>query len=137
MLASIAVLLAGLYLVGLAAVATVSPQRAKVFLSSLASSAFAHFLELFVRLVIGAALVVYAPQMKFTRAFVVFGWVLVVTTIGLFTVPWRWHHRFATWSVPLATRNMPLLAIGSFAGGVLVLLSVVLGPGFEHWRVAI
>ena len=125
------VLLAGLYLVALATVALVSPRRAKRFLSSFASSAPAHFLELFVRLVVGAALVAYAPRMKFPGLFAVSGWVIVVTTIGLLAVPWRWHHRFASWSVPHATRNMGLCALGSLAAGVFVLLSIVLGPGLE------
>ena len=132
LLVSVPVLLAGLYLVVLAAVALVSPERAERFLSSFASSAAAHFLELFVRLVVGAALVLYAPQMKWPGLFVVFGWVIVVTTIGLLAVPWRWHRRFATWSVPHATRNMRLLALGSLAVGVFVVLSVVLGPGLER-----
>jgi uncharacterized protein YjeT (DUF2065 family) len=136
LLVSVPVLLAGLYMVGLAALALVSPGRAKRFLSSFASSASAHFFELFVRLVVGAALVLYAPYMKFPGVFAVFGWVIVVTTIGLLAVPWRWHRRFATWSVPYATRNMRLFALGSLAVGVFVLLSVVLGPGIEHWTLA-
>jgi uncharacterized protein YjeT (DUF2065 family) len=135
-LVAVPVLLAGLYLVALAALALVSPQRAKRFLSSFAGSAAAHFLELFVRLVVGAALVSYAPRMKVPGVFTVFGWVLVVTTIGLLAVPWRWHSRFATWSVPHATRNMRLFALGSLAAGIFVLLSVVLGPGVEHWTLA-
>lgn len=135
-LASVPVLLAGLYLVALAAVALVSPGRAKRFLASFASSAAAHFFELFVRLVVGAALVLYAPQMKFPGVFTVLGWVIVVTTIGLLAVPWRWHRRFAAWSVPYATRDMRLFALGSLTVGLSVLLSVVLGPGFEHWRLA-
>lgn len=137
LLVSVPVLLAGLYLVTLAAVALISPQRATRFLSSFASSAPAHFLELFVRLVVGAALVLYAPHMKFPGLFAVFGWVIVVTTIGLLAMPWRWHRRFATWSVPYATRSMWLFALGSLAAGVFVLLSVVLGPGLERWRLAI
>lgn len=136
LLISVPVLLSGLYLVALAAVALVSPERADRFLSSFASSASAHFLELFVRLIVGASLVLYAPQMKFSGVFTVVGWVIVATTIGLLAVPWRWHRRFATWSVPYATRNMRLLALGSLAAGIFVLLSVVLGPGVEHWRFA-
>jgi hypothetical protein len=136
LLVSVPVLLAGLYLVALAVIALVSPERAERFLSSFASSASAHYFELFVRLVVGASLVLYAPHMKFSGVFAVSGWVIVVTTIGLLAVPWRWHRRFATWSVPYATRNMWLFALGSLAVGVFVLLSVVLGPGVEHWRFA-
>jgi hypothetical protein len=133
LLVSVPVLLAGLYLVALAAVALVSPQRAKRFLLSFASSASAHFLELSARLVVGAALVLNAPRMKWAGLFAVFGWVIVVTTIGLLAVPWRWHRRFATWSVPYATRNMWLFAVGSLTAGVLVLLAVACGPGAQHW----
>jgi hypothetical protein len=128
--ASSAVLLAGVYLMALAAVALLAPQRAKRFLARFASSASAHFLELSVRLLIGAALVIYAQQMKFTLVFVVFGWVVIITTLILFSTPWRWHQRFAVWSVPLATRNMALFGIGSLAGGSFLLLSVLYGPGF-------
>jgi uncharacterized protein YjeT (DUF2065 family) len=137
LLVSVPVLFAGVYLVALAAVALISPERAKRFLSSFASSAPAHFFELFVRLIVGAALVLYAPQMKFAGLFVVLGWVIVGSTIGLSAIPWRWHRRFAEWSVPHATRNMRLFAIGSLAVGVFVVLSIVLGPGLERWRLAI
>lgn len=123
------VLLAGLYLVGLAVVALVEPRTARLFLSGFASSAAAHYVELSVRLVVGAALVLHAPRMKFSGLFLVFGWVVIVTTIGLFAVPWRWHHRFATWSVPFATRHMVPFALGSLAGGVFVLLSLIWGAG--------
>ncbi|MBX7221970.1 MAG: hypothetical protein K1Y36_18605 [Blastocatellia bacterium] len=128
-LISLPVLLSGLYLVGLGVVAFAAPHRAKLFLSGFAISAFAHYFELCVRFVIGGALVWYAPHMKFPSLFMVFGWVLVVTTIGLCAIPWRWHHRFAAWSVPLATRNMALFGLGSLTGGIFLLLSVVLGPG--------
>ncbi len=127
MLASVVVLLAGLYLIGLAAVAFVSPARAKSFLSSFAGSARAHYSELLIRLVVGAAFVIFAPEMKFPVIFLVFGWVLIVTTIVLVVLPWRWHHRFASWSVPMATRRMRLLALGALAGGVFVLVSAFLG----------
>jgi len=127
-LASIPVLLAGLYLVGLAALAVISPTRAKSFLASFASTAFAHYVELVIRLIVGAALLLHAPHMKFSGLFLLMGWVLVITTTAMFAMPWRWHHRFSQWSVPMATRNMPLLALGSLAGGLFILVSYVLGP---------
>ena len=132
MLASVVVLLAALYLIGLAVVSVILPQKAKVFLSGMASSAFAHYFEVLIRFVIGAALVIYAPLMMFASLFLVFGWVLIVTTVALLAVPWRWHHRFASWSVPYATRNMPLLGLGSLVGGLFMLSSILFGPGFDH-----
>lgn len=135
-IALVLVLLAGLYLIGLAVVSVVLPQKGRVFLSGMASSAFAHYFEVLVRIVMGAALVIYAPLMMFASLFLVFGWVLIVTTVALLAVPWRWHHRFASWSVPYATRNMPLFGLGSLVGGVFMLSSILLGPGFDHWRSA-
>lgn len=135
-LASVFVFLAGLYLIGLALASVFWPQKAKAFLSGMASSAVTHYFEVGVRFVIGAAFVIYAPLMLFASLFLLFGWVLIVTTVGLLTVPWRWHHRFASWSVPYATRNMPLFGVGSFVGGAFIQLSILLGPGFDRWRSA-
>jgi hypothetical protein len=133
LLASILVLLTGLYLIGLAVVLLLSPARAARFLGGFASSAFTHYLELALRLIAAGALLQYAPQMLFSGFFVMFGWVLVVTTAGLLAVPWQWHYRFAQRTVPYATRNSRLLAVASFAFGGFVLASVILGGGTEQW----
>ena len=128
-LASALVVLAGMYLLGLAVTGLLWPQKAKAFLSSMASSALAHYVELLVRSLVGVAFILYAPHMRFAGVFLLLGWVLIVTTICLLAVPWQWHHRFASWSVPQATRYLPLLAFGSLACGAFVLVSVFLGSG--------
>lgn len=129
-LALAVVLLTGAYLLALAIVAFAAPQRAKSFLASFASSPTAHYVELVVRLLVGAAFVVGASRMQFSHAFSIFGWVVIATTIALLVMPWRWHHRFAAWSVPIATRRMALFAVGPLSAGAFVILSVVLGAGF-------
>jgi hypothetical protein len=116
----------GTYLIVLGVTAVVRPERAKAFLVTFASSAPTHFAEMLVRLVIGAALLTAAPGMRFPGFFVVFGWAIIGTTIVLLVLPWRLHQRFAQWSVPRVTRNMPLFALGPLSGGVLVLLSLLL-----------
>ena len=50
---------------------------------------------------------------------------LIVTAVGLLLVPWRWHHRFGEWAIPLAIRHIKLLALGAFALGAFVLYGVV------------
>ena len=99
-LASILVLLAGFYLISLAGLLLVSPARGKRFLGGFASSAFTHYFELAIRLIVGVAVLLHAPRMLFSGFFVILGWVLVLTTAGLFAVPWQWHRRFAQWGVP-------------------------------------
>ncbi len=124
-LAGIVVVLCGLWLVGLAVFVVAAPARATAFLTAFASSARAHYTEQLLRLVGGAAFLVYAPQMRYAEAFRLFGWVVVVTAAILLLMPWRWHRRIGGWVIPMATRNLKLFAFGALALGVFVLFSVL------------
>jgi len=124
MLAAVPTAIAGLYLLALAGVARLAPARARAFLDAHASSAATHFLELALRVTVGASLVFTAPRMRFPDVFGGFGWVLIGTSFALGLVPWKLHQRFARWSVPLATQRMPLLALGAVLGGVFLLFSL-------------
>ena len=126
-LAAVIVVLAGVWLVGLAAVALARPGLAKHFLGRFASSAFTHFLEVFLRITVGLALVVYSPQMRFSVLFNLFGWVIILTSVVLLFVPWKLHRRFAEWSLPLATSRMVIFGLASLIGGVVILISFILG----------
>jgi hypothetical protein len=76
------VLLAGLYLVGLAAAALLAPSRAAGFLLGFAGTARTHSLELALRGLAGGAFVWRGPQMRFGSVFAGFGWLLVLTSAG-------------------------------------------------------
>lgn len=121
------VVLAGLYLVVLAAVSLFLPAQANRFLLGFAASASTHYIELLVRAAVGGALVLHAPRMLFPYAFAVLGWVLLVTTAGLLLVPWRWHRGFAQQAVPRATRHLKLIGLCSLVFGGLVLVAAIAG----------
>jgi hypothetical protein len=121
------VLLAGLYFVLLAAVALLAPTRAATFLLGFAGTARRHYLELALRSAVGGAFVLQAPQMRFAGAFALFGWTLLLTTVGLVAVPWRWHSSFAHRAVPYATRHLPLIGLASLGLGGLVLVAALAG----------
>lgn len=127
LIALIIILLTGGYLISLALFLLLLPARGERFLSGFAGSAFAHYLEVSLRLVAGGAMLLYAPQMLFSDFFVIFGWILVLTTFGLAIIPWRLHRRFASWAVPFAVRRLRLVAFVSFLFGGFVLASVVIG----------
>jgi len=127
LLAAILVWLTGLYLLSFALVMLLAPDRAKGFLGGFANSAFTHYLELGLRLLAGVAILLYAPQMLFSKFFVMFGWIIVVTTALLSAVPWQWHQRFAQWGVPYATRNLKLVAGASFVFGGFVIAAIIFG----------
>ena len=126
-LAAVVVVLSGLYFLGLATASFLAPDHATRFLLGFAVSARAHYTELLLRFVVGFSLVHYATQMHFTRAFSLFGWVLVATTGILFLVPWRWHHRFGPQVVPPVTRHIKLLGAASLVLGSVILYAVSRG----------
>jgi hypothetical protein len=130
-LAAVIVVLSGLWLIGLAAAAFVWPERVKDFFGKFASSAFTHFLEMFVRIIVGTAFVIYAPQMKFSVVFTAFGWLLILTSAILFFVPWKLHRRFADRSLPLLTNRMMFFGFVSCFGGLSILVSFFLGSGAQ------
>lgn len=121
------VLLAGIYLIGLGVVGLLRPTAAARFLLGFAGSARAHYAEMFVRLVVGGAFLLHAPRMLFPEAFLVFGWVLVLTTAALFVLPWKLHRRFAQWTVPSVVRHLRLVAVVALLFGGVILGAVILG----------
>ncbi|MDH3283687.1 MAG: hypothetical protein OEQ13_03030 [Acidobacteriota bacterium] len=124
-LAGLVVVMTGLWLVGFALSIVVAPERAARFLSGFASSARAHYTEQVLRLIAGTAIVIFAAQMRFSDAFRIFGWIIVVTTSGLLLIPWQWHHRFGQWAIPLAIRHIKLYALGAFVLGAFMLYAVL------------
>ena len=127
-LAGLVVVVTGIATVILAGRVLLDRGFAERFLGSFAATACAHYTEQAIRMVAGTALIVYAPAMRFTTAFSVFGWIVVVTTTGLLLVPWRWHHRFADRVVPWVIRNRKLYAGGLFSLGAILLYAVLDGP---------
>jgi hypothetical protein len=70
------------------------------------------------------AFLICSSRLRFPVFFDAFGWVLIATSFGLMALPWRLHRRFAEWSVPQATKNMKLFAIGSFLAACLLAWSL-------------
>ena len=77
-----------------------------------------------IRLLVGWSLVIHAPRMLFPDAFAIFGWVLVVTSVALLLIPWRWHHWFAQKAVRPLTRHVWLFGMLSLPLGSAMLFAV-------------
>jgi uncharacterized protein YjeT (DUF2065 family) len=119
-LAGAVVVLAAFYLLGFGALAVVVPARASVYLHGFARSAGVHVLELVARVGVGAAFLRYSSHMEFSGVFQFFGLILIITTLVLAVLPWRWHQRFAQTSVPAARPYLREIGIMSIAAGVFV-----------------
>jgi hypothetical protein len=127
-LATVGVVMVGLYLFALGATALTRPQIAERFLGGFASSIATHFTELALRVLAGAALVHAAPRMAGTPAVRAFGIILIGTSLALALIPWRVHRRFAAWSVPQAMPYLPLIGVASLAGGLCLIAAVLRAP---------
>ncbi len=123
--ALLVVVITGCYFLALAVVSLASPVLGSRFLLGHAASPSLHYLELFIRLTVGTAFILRAPQMQYSFIFNSFGWVLVATTVVLLAVPWRWHHRFAQRTVPQALRYLKVIAIASIALGSFILVAAL------------
>ena len=121
------VVLAGLYFIALAGVSLFTPALAKRFLLGFAGSLQNHFLELFLRLLVGGAFVIHAPQMYLSVVFSLFGWILILTTAVLLVIPWTWHRRFAQYAVPKAIQYIKLIGLVSLALGGLIIAALIRG----------
>jgi uncharacterized protein YjeT (DUF2065 family) len=75
----------------------------------------------------GAAFVGYASRMQFGGVFHAFGSIVVVTTLGLAVIPWRWHQRLARTSVPAVEGHLRLIGIASIAAGAFVAWAIARG----------
>ncbi|WP_169980588.1 hypothetical protein [Tautonia rosea] len=113
----------GLWLIGLAGLILVAPDRAEAFLMAFARSARVHVAEQVLRLIAGVGIIIFSPLMMFPAVFRVFGWLMVLTAVGLLLLPWRWHRRFAERVIPPLIRHSKLFAVGAFALGALILFS--------------
>jgi hypothetical protein len=113
-----------LFLIALAALCVFQRPRAERFLSKFASSAKAHFTEQILRMVAGVALILFSASMWFSAVFWLFGWLLVITSIGLLVLPWRWHREYASWAVPWVLRRIWLMAIGALALGAFIFYGI-------------
>ena len=127
LLAGAVIFAAGLYLVVLGISCFFLPDSAAGFLLGHASSGVLHYLELSLRLVVGASLIQKAPELPQPSLFTLFGWVVIITTTVLFFVPWRWHRAFTLKAVPRALRHIKLLGASSVTLGALLIACVAVG----------
>ena len=101
------------------------PSLAKRILNAFAATFQLHFLEMAVRIIIGAAMIFYAGNMKFPVFFHIFGIILIVTSIIMLFVPWRYHQRFARFVLRPLIQNVWVFGILSLPLGLFVLYSLI------------
>lgn len=95
------------------------------FLNTFVKTPWYHFLEQTLRLVVGTALVIHAPNMKFSEFFGGFGWVIIITSLMLLGLPWRWHRSFAQKVIPSVIKLIHLYGLSCLALGIFIIYSLL------------
>jgi len=127
-LAIAVILLTAVYFIVLGLVAISKPAIAARFLLGFAENPAVHYLELLLRLAVGLALLHHSVDMVFSTAMELFGWILILSTLGLLIVPWRWHRNFAKKLVPYANQHLAIIGVISLCFGITLLWSMKLWP---------
>jgi len=122
---SFVILIASLALISFSFIAFIKPTLAKHYLQQFAVSAKAHYTEQLIRIVFGLSLILYSPQMLYSEVFFFFGWLMVITSMGLLCVPWWWHEKFADKVIPWVIRLLPLYAISCLVLGSTLIYGVL------------
>lgn len=125
--AFLVVALTGVYFIAFAVASLFASAQTARFLLGFASTPALHYLELSLRFMIGGSLAVSSPKMFASTAMNIFGWILLITTICILFLPWRWHWRFAQKVVPRATHYMTAIGLCSLPLGVFILTALIRG----------
>lgn len=77
----------------------------------------------------------FSKSMLYTQFFELFAWIIIISTIVLIVIPWRWHNRLGKSVIPLTIKNLKFYAISASIFGVFILYCVI-RPMLEwiwHW----
>ena len=94
-LAKWVVIFFGIFIIIIAFVMLFKPTKARNTLRKAGSTNFINYAEITLRLIPAIALIIYAELSKFPLAFNVFGWIMLITSLILYLVPRRIHHKFS------------------------------------------
>lgn len=117
--------IASLYLLLLGIFGLIRPKKLTDFLANFASTPGAHYLELFLRSLVGLSLLIVAPLGPLSTACRIIGWILLGTSTALLFVPWRQHRRFAQMVSPLVATLAPLIGASSIVAAIALGLKVI------------
>lgn len=95
------------WLVFVAGIAAFAPERARTALAAMGSTAAINWAEHAPRALVGAAMVIRAPEAAWPTTFAAAGWFIVASSAVILAMPLHWHNGYSRW---WATR-IPVMVI--------------------------
>ncbi|WP_044399159.1 hypothetical protein [Lacinutrix sp. Hel_I_90] len=78
-----------------------SPNKARTILRKAGSTNLINYTEITLRLIPAVALIIYSEASRIPEAFKLFGWIMLTTSLILYVIPRKTHHRFSMKSADL------------------------------------
>ncbi len=95
LIAKYVILLFGIFLIGVGLLMLLKPEKAREYLKKAGSTNLINYSEITIRMIPAVSLVFYSEFSKFPEIFKYFGWFMIGTSVVLYFVPRRLHHRYA------------------------------------------
>ncbi len=115
----------GAFIVFIGFVMLLNPNKARNTLRKAGSTNFINYSEITIRLIPAIALILYSDFSKFPESFKIFGWIMLVTPVFLYTIPRKKHHKFSMKSADyLKPIYFQLISPFAFLFGGLILYNV-------------
>ncbi len=112
----------GLFIIFIGFIMLIYPKKVRSTLRKAGSTNFINYAEITIRLIPAIALILCAELSKFPDAFKIFGWTMLITSLVLYFVPRKIHHKFSKKSAdilkPIYFRLISPIAI--LFGGLII-----------------
>lgn len=115
----------GVFIIIIGFVMLINPIKARNILRSAGSTNFINYAEITLRFIPAIALVLCSEISKFPLAFKIFGWIMIITSLILYIVPRKIHHKFSSKSADiLEPLYFQLISPFAFLFGGLILYNL-------------
>lgn len=89
------VLFFGIFIIFIGFVMLLNPNKARNTLRKAGSTSLINYAEITIRLIPAIALILYSDLSKFPESFKLFGWIMLITSLILYVIPRKMHHKFS------------------------------------------
>lgn len=116
------VIVFGVYIIIVGCLMLFNPIKARIILRKAGSTNLINYTEITLRLIPATALIVCSEVSKNPIAFKIFGWIMLITSLILYIIPRKTHHKFSMKSADLL-KPFYLQLISPFAfllGGLII-----------------
>ncbi len=126
LIAKFIVIFFGIFIIAVGLLMLIRPDKARAYLRKAGSTNFINYSEITLRMIPAAGLILYAEYSKYPDIFKLLGWFMIATSLVLYFVPRRIHHKYAVWCADiLGSATMKFISPFAMLLGCAIIYSVL------------